>query len=80
MSLELFDEPQLSVLALSHRAGDAASEELLRRVNARRRVLLSSTRLHGRFALRLCVLSFRTHRDRVQEAVEALGEEGRALA
>ena len=53
--------------------------ELLHRVNARRRVFLSSTRIGGRYALRLCVLSFRTHADRVREAVLALKKEAGAL-
>jgi len=53
--------------------------ELLRRVNARRRVFLSSTRIRGRYALRMCVLSFRTHEDRVRDAVLALQEEAAAL-
>ena len=58
---------------------DRLSAELLRRVNERRRVFLSSTRLRGRYALRICVLSFRTHEDRVQDAVTALREEAKAL-
>jgi aromatic-L-amino-acid decarboxylase len=83
---ELVDEPQLSVVAFSYRprrAGighvtgtgadiDAFNAELLRRVNARARVHLSSTRLAGRFVLRICVLSFRTHADRVAMALEDL--------
>ena len=79
----LFDEPQLSVVAFRLRApasdADRLSAELLRRVNERRRVFLSSTRLLGRYALRICVLSFRTHEDRVQDAVAALREEAKAL-
>ena len=78
---ELLDEPQLSVVAFRLRGGDdAANAELLRRVVARKRVFLSSTRLEGRYCLRLCVLSFRTHRERVEEALEALVEEARALS
>ena len=46
--------------------------ELLSRVNARRRVFLSSTVLGGRTALQICVLSFRTHAERLLEAVEGL--------
>jgi aromatic-L-amino-acid/L-tryptophan decarboxylase len=80
---ELLDEPQLSIVAFRLRAPEAEADrfgpELLRRVNARRRVFLSSTRMDGRYVLRLCVLSFRTHEDRVREAVEALREEARAL-
>jgi len=75
---EVLDEPQLSVVAFRLRGPDGASEELLRRVHARRRVFLSSTRIEGRYVLRLCVLSFRTHADRVQEAVDALREEAEA--
>ena len=82
--LELLDEPQLSVVALRGRPprgdADAFSAELMRRVNARGRVFLSSTVIGGRFVVRLCVLSFRTHQDRVQEAVEALAVEAKALA
>jgi aromatic-L-amino-acid decarboxylase len=80
---ELLDEPPLSVVAFRLRAPEGEAErlgpELLRRVNARRRVFLSSTRIRDRYALRICVLSFRTHADRVRDAVEALREEARAL-
>lgn len=81
---ELLDEPQLSIVAFRLRAeeekeAERLGPELLRRVNARRRVFLSSTRMDGHYVLRLCVLSFRTHADRVRDAVEALREEARAL-
>jgi aromatic-L-amino-acid decarboxylase len=59
---------------------DTFGEEVLRRVNARRRVFLSSTRHEGCYVLRICTVSFRTHQDRVDEAVDALIEEARALA
>jgi aromatic-L-amino-acid decarboxylase len=82
-SFEMLDEPQLSVVAFRLRAPEAVAErlgpELLRRVNGRRRVFLSSTRIAGRYALRVCLLSFRTHEDRVRDAVLALKEEARAL-
>jgi aromatic-L-amino-acid decarboxylase len=74
----------LSIVAFTARppAGDADrfGEEVLQRVNARRRVFLSSTRLDGRYVLRICTVSFRTHADRVDDAVSALIEEARALA
>jgi aromatic-L-amino-acid decarboxylase len=80
----LVDEPQLSIVAFTAEppAGDpdAFGEEVLRRVNARRRVFLSSTRLDGRYVLRICTVSFRTHLGRVDEAVDALIEEAHALA
>jgi len=80
---EILDEPQLSVIAFRLKgdgpAADARNQELLRRVNGRRRVFLSSTRMRGRYLLRICVVSFRTHADRLQDAVDALREEATAL-
>jgi aromatic-L-amino-acid decarboxylase len=80
---ELVDEPQLSVVAFRLRGpaqdADLVAPELLARVNDRKRVFLSSTRIRGRYVLRICVLSFRTHADRVKEAVLALRQEAQTL-
>jgi aromatic-L-amino-acid decarboxylase len=80
----LVDRPQLSIVAFTAHPprGDADrfGEEVLRRVNERGRVFLSSTRHQGRYVLRICVVSFRTHEDRVNDAVDALIAEARALA
>jgi aromatic-L-amino-acid decarboxylase len=82
---EIVDEPQLSVIAFRLKIdgpeADRRNEELMNRVNGRGRVFLSSTRLDGRYTIRLCVLSFRTHLDRVKDAVDALlAEAGPVLA
>jgi aromatic-L-amino-acid decarboxylase len=67
--LDLPWSTQLTVTPFRLRdADDAANAELLRRINASRRVVLSSTRVGGRFVLRVCIVSHRTHRDRVEEA------------
>jgi aromatic-L-amino-acid/L-tryptophan decarboxylase len=77
---DILDEPQLSVVAFRMRnADDARNAELLRRVNARGRVYLSSTILGGRLTLRICVLSFRTHEDRLLDACDALQQEASRL-
>ncbi len=75
--IEILAEPQLSIVAfrlsrpgLAEPALEALNRDLLARVNARKRVYLTGTMLRGRFAIRICVLSFRTHRDRVEEALE----------
>jgi aromatic-L-amino-acid decarboxylase len=53
---------------------DLLNRAILARVNARQRVFLTGTVLPDeRFVLRICVLSFRTHRDRMEMAVEDLG-------
>jgi len=75
--VEIVAEPQLSLLAFrvtKAGLGDAATDDLNRRVmeavNARGRVYVTSTTVRGRFLIRICVLSFRTHLDRMQMAVE----------
>jgi aromatic-L-amino-acid/L-tryptophan decarboxylase len=71
-------DPELSIVAF--RAGsDAASMELLKRINATRRVVLSSTVVEGRFTLRIAVLSFRTHGDRIDELLELIASAARGL-
>jgi len=77
--VEIVAEPQLSLLAFrvtKAGLGDAATDDLNRRVmeavNARGRVYVTSTTVRGRFLIRICVLSFRTHLDRMQMAIEDL--------
>ena len=43
-----------------------------RAINASKRVFLSSTKIGGRFTLRVAILSHRSHRDRVEECVEII--------
>lgn len=75
--VEILAAPQLSILAfrlvrpgLDGPALDRLNRTLLERVNARKRVYLTGTLLRGRFALRICVLSFRTHQDRLDQGLE----------
>ncbi|MFS8103055.1 aminotransferase class V-fold PLP-dependent enzyme [Lentzea alba] len=50
----------------------ADSEQLLKDINNSGKFFLSSTRLGGRFTLRICVLSHRTHREHVDEVIELI--------
>jgi aromatic-L-amino-acid/L-tryptophan decarboxylase len=56
---------------------DAANRRLLEQINSTRRVFLSSTTIGDRFTLRLCVLSHRTHADRIAEACARRAAAGR---
>ncbi len=85
--MEILAEPQLSVVAfrlrregMSPEQTDALNRRLLERILARRRVFLSATTLRGAYALRICVLSFRTHQDRVDEALEIIAQEAAGLS
>jgi aromatic-L-amino-acid decarboxylase len=75
--LELVAPPDLSLFAFVARpkgleggALDAYNRDLLSRINARQRVLLTGAMVRGRFVLRMCVLSFRTHADRMDACIE----------
>lgn len=70
--IELVLRPDLTVLVFRSPHGEEASRQMLRRINAERRVFLSSTRVAGEFALRMCVLSHRTHREHVERAVAGI--------
>nr|MBC8329640.1 aminotransferase class I/II-fold pyridoxal phosphate-dependent enzyme [Planctomycetota bacterium] len=85
-SVEILAEPELSLLAFRLApeglpAGqlDALNRAWLDRVNRRRHVYLTGTMLHGRYALRICVLHFRTHRERIDVALDDLRQEAAAL-
>ena len=68
-NLEVPLVPDLTVTVFRSPFGDATTERLLERINGTRRIFLSSTRLDGKHTLRLCVLSHRTHRTHVEEAL-----------
>jgi aromatic-L-amino-acid decarboxylase len=80
---ELPWSPELTVVAFRYRPRDGDVEEfnrrLLERINDSRRVFLSSTLIEGRFVLRACIVSHRTHRDRIEEAVEIIQRAAREL-
>lgn len=78
--------PQLSLFAFHLRVpGGSVSDEnqatraLLERVTARGRVMLTGCTVDGRVLGRVCILSFRTRRDRVLQCVEDVAAETHAL-
>ena len=78
--------PQLSLFAfavdlpgVSTAGHDAATRRLLERVNSRGRVMSTGCVTGGRFLARVCILSFRTRRRHVEDAVEQIIEETAAV-
>jgi aromatic-L-amino-acid decarboxylase len=75
--IEIVAEPQLSVVAfrlalpdLSQEEANQVNEELLERINSQKRVFLTGTVLDGQFVVRICILNFRTHLDRMEMCLE----------
>ena len=69
-------QPDLSVVAFRYLpdSGDADdfNERLIKHVQEEGRVMLSGTRIDGRFYLRSAILCFRTHVEHVDEAIDAV--------
>ncbi len=74
-------EPELSLLAFrveppevngAQRGErlDRLNREVIEQVNRRRRTFLTGTRVGGRFVIRVCVLSVRTHRETIEAALD----------
>jgi len=77
--VEIIAEPMLSLLAfrmrfpqLTSAEEDARNRQWMSLVNQKQRVLLTGTTTKGRFLIRICILSFRTHVDRIEMALEDL--------
>jgi aromatic-L-amino-acid decarboxylase len=72
--IEIVAEPQLTITAFRlvrpNADLNALNRELLERINAKRRVMLTPTTVDGKFVIRVCIVSHRTHRDRVEMALD----------
>ncbi|MEA2561321.1 MAG: aromatic-L-amino-acid/L-tryptophan decarboxylase [Acidobacteriota bacterium] len=84
--IEVVAEPQLSTLAFRLNPGGLESDDLnrlnrrlMKTINDCKRVFLTGTKLGDRFVIRICVLSFRTHRDRMEVCLEDVREAVRTL-
>ncbi|MCX6550091.1 MAG: aminotransferase class V-fold PLP-dependent enzyme [Acidobacteria bacterium] len=78
--------PQLSLFAFhltwpgaAREDENAATTELIERVTARGRVMLTGCTVDGRFLARVCVLSFRTRQPRIDACVDDVAAETAAL-
>jgi glutamate/tyrosine decarboxylase-like PLP-dependent enzyme len=75
--------PDLSVVAFRYipKSGDVDdfNERLIKHVQEEGRIMLSGTRIDGRYYLRCAILCFRTHLEHVDEAVEAVMRGVKAL-
>lgn len=72
--IEVVAEPQLSIVGFRFvKPGadlDALNHDLIARINARQRVMLTGAIVDGDFVIRICVVSHRTHRDRMEMCLE----------
>lgn len=84
--IEIVAEPQLSILAfrlkpqgLAQISLNELNRKFLERINAAQRVCLTPTFLEGAFVIRIALLSFRTHEDRLRAGLEDIRREAAAI-
>jgi aromatic-L-amino-acid decarboxylase len=73
---ECMSVPQLSAFAFRYHPKrgdvDVFNRKLLKALVASKKLYLSSTMLNGRFTIRICILSFRTHKPEVKNAFDII--------
>jgi len=77
-------EPDLSILFFryqpKHGDPDLFNQQLIKKIQDDGRIFLSSTRIEGRFYIRIAVLSFRTHLSEVKQAINLIKRYSEELA
>lgn len=83
---ECLSVPDLSVITFQYRPGRALPSEvevfnrkLLDKIIRSKKLFLSSTLLKGRFVIRVCILSFRTHLSEVEDAFHVITSTAKEL-
>jgi aromatic-L-amino-acid decarboxylase len=76
---ELAAPVPLNLVCFRHRAGDAANQQILDKVNSSGRIFLSHTKLDGKLTLRMSVGQTNTERRHVQSAWEVICEAAKAV-
>jgi aromatic-L-amino-acid decarboxylase len=84
--LELLAPVPLSAVCFRYRSrgnadpdSDVLNQKILQRVNRRGKVFLSNATIHGRFALRACIVNHRTTPDDIEQVVSEVLAVGREL-
>ncbi len=84
--IEILAEPQLSIVAFRlNRPGldlpslNRLNQAFLEKINGRKRIFMTGTKLGEVFALRICILSFRTHLDRMEQGIEDIEAAARQM-
>ena len=72
--IEILTPPRMSVFSFAVPGGEAGGRRLFERLVAEGFALLSTSRVHGRFAMRFCVANHRTTEADVRATVAHLLE------
>jgi aromatic-L-amino-acid decarboxylase len=71
-SLEVLSAPELTIMAFAHKKGDASTRALMEKINTKGTLFLSSCVLEGKLAIRICLLGYRMHYQRLNLALSEI--------
>jgi 5-histidylcysteine sulfoxide synthase len=71
-NLEVISNPELTILTFAHKNGDDATRKLMEKINNKGTLFLSSCSVNGKVVIRFCLLGFRLHYDRLNQAVNEI--------
>lgn len=72
--IKIVSPPELTVLTFAHKGGDAETKKLMEKINRQGTMFLSSCMIDNQLAIRFCLLGFRLHFDRLQQAVNEISK------
>ncbi len=73
-NIEILSAPELTILAFAHKKGDEASKALMEKINSKGTLFLSSCTLNGKLAIRICLLGYRLHFERLEKALVEISQ------
>ena len=86
ISIEIVARPQLSIVAFCLRDSELSLQQnndlnrlWLEKINQDGAIMMTGTTLNDSFVLRICVLHFRTHIDRMQKALQIIQKTGQLV-
>lgn len=72
--ISVLANPELTILAFSHKNGDLSTRALLEKINRKGTLFLSSCTLEGKLAIRICMLGYRLHFERLNQALGEIAQ------
>lgn len=70
--VKVISDPELTIQTFVHINGDDATRELLAKINQKETLFLSSCMLEKKFVIRICLLTYKVHYERLQKFISEI--------
>ena len=75
--LVIIAPPELTIMAFAHKKGEGATQKLMEKINLKGTLFLSSCLIEGNFTIRICLLGYRVHYERLEQALNEIAQMAR---